>query len=396
MNPPDLAATSPPPPAPDLAPGGLLATVWSLCRRICSGGWALLGWITDLLIGLPALLAMVATTLMLPGLQLAAYGYMLSLTGRVARSGRIRDAMADLRTAKRTATGLLGTTISLAPALFILGLLEDGAFIEPTASHPGLWVAFCGLGVVGSLNTMGALKRRHGRLLAFFRPLCNSRTTVGYLRSAGFRPGLLAPAKSGLKAAWTWTEDHLWLGLRGVVTAGVWLAPGTLILTNAVQAPALLFLGGLFLIPAVTWLPVVLARLTLEDRLSVAVEPRRALQVYRRAPFAFALALVALMLPAMPLYLFKIEALPSPVLVAMTAALFVILLLPGKILSGWALARANRREEPVTWLVRWLVPCTVAPVVVAYVAAVAVSQLFVWEGRYGLIDHHAFLLPLPY
>src|SRR5690349_20347126 len=82
---------------------------------------------------------------------------------------------------------------------------------------------------------------------------------------------------------------------------------------------------------------------------------------FRRAPVAFAVALWAHLLAAIPLYVLKIEAIPRE-LVFLEGMVFLLFLFPARLAMGWALARSARCDRPRHWAVRWPVRFALLPV----------------------------------
>src|SRR5205807_9479757 len=114
-----------------------------------------------------------------------------------------------------------------------------------------------------------------------------------------------------------------------------------------------------------------------------------------RAPWAFAVAFVATLLFALPLYLLKIE------IVAREAAwlpslVFIVFIFPARLLTGWALARAARRPAPRHWFFRWTARLPLVPAAAFYVLVVFFTQYTSWNGVWGLYEQHAVLLPIPF
>jgi hypothetical protein len=127
-------------------------------------------------------------------------------------------------------------------------------------------------------------------------------------------------------------------------------------------------------------------------------------QQFRRAPLAFWFSFVITLLFALPLYLFKIEVPPYQAtwwisdlsFLSMTSLIFVAFIWPARFLTGWALARARKRERPRFILFRWAARLSLLPVAAIYVLLVYVTQYTSWYGAYSLFEQHAFLVPVPF
>ena len=70
-------------------------------------------------------------------------------------------------------------------------------------------------------------------------------------------------------------------------------------------------------------------------------EVRHARRLFARAPLAFFVALLFTLVLALPLYLLKIEIVPREA-AWLPSLLFVVSIFPARLLTGWALARAQR------------------------------------------------------
>ena len=71
--------------------------------------------------------------------------------------------------------------------------------------------------------------------------------------------------------------------------------------------------------------------------------------------------------------------------------LFVIFIFPARILTGWAMNRALRQEQPRHWFPRWLARLGILPIGLAYVLVVYLTPYLSWNGALSLLEQHAFL-----
>ena len=92
-------------------------------------------------------------------------------------------------------------------------------------------------------------------------------------------------------------------------------------------------------------LPFLQVRYAVEGRVSALFSLRSIRERFRRAPWAFAFALMVLLLAAVPLYLLKIEMIPREA-AWLPSLVFVIFLAPAHALVGWAYARSWRSLPP--------------------------------------------------
>ncbi|MGD0040550.1 MAG: hypothetical protein ABSE84_09100, partial [Isosphaeraceae bacterium] len=141
------------------------------------------------------------------------------------------------------------------------------------------------------------------------------------------------------------------------------VVPASLITANG-RYPLLGILGALILAFVAPSLPFLQVRYAVEGRVSALFSLRSIRERFRRAPWAFAFALMVLLLAAVPLYLLKIETIPREA-AWLPSLVFVIFLAP-------------------------------APVSLFYVLVVVLAQYTSWGGIWSLFEQHAFLLPVPF
>jgi hypothetical protein len=192
---------------------------------------------------------------------------------------------------------------------------------------------------------------------------------------------------------------YFWLGLRGFAGALVWLIVPVAILLVATRVPlggsiVLSLLGGFLLLLVAIHLPFLQAQFAQTDRFSAMFELREVRRLFLRAPLAFWFALLITLLFAVPLYFLKIELTPRE-LAWLPSLLFVIFIFPARILTGWAMNRALRQEQPRHWFPRWLARLGILPIGLAYVLVVYLTPYLSWNGALSLLEQHAFLVPAP-
>jgi hypothetical protein len=234
---------------------------------------------------------------------------------------------------------------------------------------------------------------RRGRLRHFLWPVGMPFWLARKLRAGG----LYAEARDGF---WEFVAalrlpHYFRLGLVGFLGTLAWLVlPASLIAASG-RFPALGFLGALLLAFVAPSLPFLQVRYAVEGRLSGLFSIRSVRERFRRAPWAFAFALMVLLLAAVPLYLLKIEMIPREA-AWLPSLVFVVFLAPAHLLVGWAYARSWRRYRPRHWLVRALGRLAIIPVALFYVLVVVLAQYTSWGGIWSLFEQHAFLLPVPF
>lgn len=358
--------------------------------------WIGKGW--EWLIGVVSLVAGLAILASIPIIQLLSLGYLLEVSGRVARSGRLRDGLVGVRKAARVGTVVFGTWLVLFPLRVLSEQWYAAQLIaadSPSARFlRGALIVLTGLAVV---HLMWAWFRG-GRLRHFLWPA--PLRLVHTLR----RGGWWAEARDG---AWQFVVSlrlpyYFWLGTRGFVGAVAWLLVPTMLLIGSTRLPQnqgagvlLGLIGGLMLAMVMLYLPFLQTRFAAENRLIAFFQVREVRRVFARAPLACWIALLITLASALPLYLLKIEATPQEV-VGLLSLVFVIFIFPARLVIGWAVGRANRRSERRHFLSRWVAGLGRLPLVAIYVLVLFFTQYTSWYGAWSMLEQHAVLVPVPF
>ena len=385
-----MTAASPPP--PEAASPADEAQRGHHSRR----GWlARLGAAIDWIFGLAALVGALAAFSVIPLLNFLSLGYLLHVSGTVAKTGRLRDGFIGVRKASALGSAVAGIWLVLWPARLIAQVWRDADLIAPGSPTANLWrVILIGASLLTLAHIAWAFVRG-GRLWHFLWPA--PLRLLRWLRS---------PDKSvaGVSRLGVWLVElrlpfYFWLGLRGFVGALAWLIVPVGLLLVATQLPTggalLVSLPSLLLLTVVAvHLPFLQAHFAETGRFAALFEWREDRSRFRRAPLAFWIALLVTLLFAIPLYLLKIELTPKELAWA-PSVLFVILIFPARLLTGWATNRSLRRDTDRHWSVRWLGRLAIVPVALAYGIAVFLNPFISWNGIYSLLEQHAFLVPAP-
>jgi len=385
------------------------------------------------LFGIAALIVGLSVLATIPGLQLLSLGYLLEVSGRVCRTGRLRSGFVGLFKAARLGSVLFCSWLLLWIPRLASSLYQDALSIDPGGKAAAFWKAAVILTTVWVVLHIAAATYRGGRLRYFLWP-----RPIRFLRRF-FSPQGYAEARD---AVWDFVSGlrlphYLFLGWRGFAGGFVWLVVPISLLAAGRSAPVVGFLGGLLLAVVVMYLPFLQTRMAAENRLLAILEVHPIRQAYKRAPIAFALALLVTLAFALPLYLLKIELIPREA-AWLPSLLFVMFIFPARLLCGWALARAKRRAErtsleapsdngqpaeavepgapgdvrepadtirdrdsfaqgrPRHWLWRYAGRMVMLPAAGIYVLIVYFTQYLSWYGVWSLYEQHAFLLPVPF
>lgn len=347
------------------------------------------------LFGLAALIAGLAACSVIPVLNFISLGYLLNVSGTVARTGRLRDGFIGVRQAAVIGRMAAGAWLVLWPVRLVSGVWQDAQLIAPASASANAWrIGLIALTFL-TFAHIGWACVRGGKLRHFFWPQPSK--ILPWLRQAGKFERLqnvVGEYVVGMRLPY-----FFWLGARGFVGAFAWLALPVGIFLLATRLPTggaaiLSLLGIILLLPAVALLPFLQGRLAFTGEFRAMFDWRAVRSLFQRAPFAFWLALLVTLLFAVPLYLLKIELTPRE-LAWLPSLVFVVFIFPARILTGWAIARALRRDQPRHVLVRWLGRLAILPVVLAYVLIVYATPYISWNGARALLEQHAFLVPAP-
>ncbi len=377
------APTSPPPRAGTSSSGP---------RSVARRAVRFLGSTWEWCFGTVTLIGGLAVLAAIPVVQFLSLGYLLEAGGRVARTGRFRDGFVGVRKAARVGAIVLGTWLMLLPLRLVASLATSAQLIDPDGPVARRWRT--GLLIATFLMAVHivAAWSRGGRLRHFLWPF-----NAVWLARRLWRGGYYAQARD---AVWDFAVSlrlpyYFWLGVRGCAGAFVWLVVPATLLAAGRLAGGLGLVGGILLVLVVLYLPFLQVRFAVENRFRALFELRAVRDRFARAPWAFAVALVITLLFAVPLYLLKIELVPREV-AWLPGLVFIVFIFPARLLTGWALARAERRPAPRHWLFRWVGRLGMLPAAAAYVVIVFFSQYAAWAGVASLYDQHAFLLPVPF
>lgn len=350
----------------------------------------------DSLFGFFAVIVSLAVISVIPVLNLLSLGYMLEASARVARSGKWRDGFIGLQNFSRLGKIAFGVWFWVLPLRLIYSFWVDAELIDPGGPRAGeLRAVFAVSTSLVAVHLLWALIRG-GKLRHFFWP-----APIALFRWLGESHSFFASWRKTISFIKTLSlYKYFQTGLYGFLVAAAWLALPVLILFlggNLQQdGPAFLisFLGGIQLGTVALFLPFLQTRVAMTRSLREGFAIFSIHGLFRRAPIAFWFALLVTLLFSLPLYLLKIELTPREV-AWLPNLVFVFFLFPARILAGWAVHRAEKRELPRIWITRWMARFAALPVVTLYVLVVWLAQYLSWHGSLSLIEQHAFLVPAP-
>ncbi len=375
---------------------GAFARLRHRVRRTAGSIGRGIAWSLHRAFGLVSLISLLAVVATFPVVQLLSLGYLLEATGRVARTGRLRTGLPGLTLAARLGGWLLGTWLVGWPLRAAAGMWYSSALINGGGGPTRFWyLVMVGTGALTALHLF-SVYLRGGRLRHFFWPA----PRLAVRRLAG--KGVWGEARDSFwQLVMSMHLGRLWrLGWRGFAGAILWLFVPISLLVLASRSPAPVavlsgLLGGLLLATVVLYLPFLQAQFAMTGLWRDLFAVGRVRARFRRAPIAFWIALLVTLAFALPLYLLKAELVPREA-AWLPSLVFVLFILPARLLTGWAIARSERREAMRHWFFRHLARLGMLPLVAIYVLVVYFTQYVSWYGGWSLYEQHAFLVPVPF
>lgn len=366
------------------------------CPHVLRQPFRFAGWLVRAAFGIVSLTLLLAVIAAIPIVNFLALGYLLEVEGRVARTGRLRDAFLLLDVAPRIGSIVLGTWLWLLPLRLAGVARRDAYFIEPGGPADRFWTVFAPvLAVLIGTHICLALSRG-GSLSCFFRPIRNLRWLLRKRRDADYVAHTTAAVQDFIGRLRL--KHHFWLGLRGFLGASIWLVIPTAMFAAAGPDKGaqnlLAFLGAVGLVLVLSWLPFLQARFALTGRFRAMFELRTIRRLYREAPIAWLLAIAVVYVLALPLYLPKVFLLPQDAMWLITLV-FIVTIYPARVVTGWALHRAITRDRKSWFGWRWLSRTIMLPLLALYVFLLFFTPMIGEHGKGVLFEHHALLLPLP-
>ncbi len=333
----------------------------------------------------------------LPILQLASLGYLLESSGRWARGRPFRECLPGLKLAGSIGTVAFWIALSSVPVYLVRDLAASSNLIAPDTSLASRWqIGAAIIGVTWCLYVSWALLRG-GRLWHFLWP-----APVRFVREF-FHVRTWQTAADNLQAVVGQFRfiTLMKLGFFGSIGALIYLIiPGAIILAG-IHAPrdgakAILTLVGIIaMLVMLQYLPFLQMRYAQTGRFRSFLEISAVRRGFQRAPWLHAIAMLLLVVLAIPLYLLRIEAPPSQ-LVWTLCVFFVLFNIPAKFMLAWAVRYSEQRTKKRAWYNRypaWLLMIASLPI---YILFLYLATLASWDGSAVVIVQHAFLLPVPF
>jgi len=359
------------------------------------------GWLIRSLFGIASLILLLAVVAAIPIVNFLALGYLLEVEGRVARTGKLRNAFPLLPFAPRIGSIVLGVGGWLLAVRLVADRAAVATQIDPGGrGQQGFKVVFAFLVACHLCLALA----RGGSFGCFLRPLKNLLWFLKRMRDGDYWETAnqhIATFVKGLRL-----KHHFWLGLRGFAGAFIWLVIPSALLATASQPEGgqvlVTVFGGMCLILVFTWVPFLQARFAAEQRFSAMFELRAIRDLYGYSSLVWLLAVVLTYVLSLPLYLAKVQ-LPPADLIWLVTVIFVVSIYPTKVVTGWAYHRALKKRADALLAKRrrpFVVPLmgrgAMLPLLGIYVFLVFFTQAISKHGKLALFEHHAFLMPAPF
>lgn len=350
---------------------------------------------------LGCLLVLLAVVSAVPLVQLAALGYLLEAAARMARGGRWSQALPGRRTAGRLGTFAAIATLAWLPVWLMTDVSYSAQLLQPGTTEAAIWRWGAFAVTVLWITYVGWAAIRGGRWWHFLWP-----APLRFSKSIWRQETWWAASENLYNCV---SELHFvrlwWLGARAAFGALVWTCIPVSMMIIGQRADDFRLAAIVGLLGAVAmglimlYLPFLQIQLAVSNRFASMADLLQVRHRFLYAPLAHAVALLLLCVLCIPLYLLRIEATPSELLWA-PSLVFVIFMLPSKLMLGAAMGYAERRRwrYPTrlrTRFVRWPARLVAFASVVLYVGSLYVAQLVAGQGALVMYFQHAFLVPAP-
>ncbi len=396
--------------------------------------------------GIVSIVILLAITASIPILQFISFGYLIEVSGRLARQRTFRDAMIGLSKASKLGGVIVGCWLTCLPVRLLSSIWEEAYLIDSGSSATLIAKNCLVLLIVLSVCHIFTALICGGRLRYFFWPLIAPASLSIWLgrRLTGIKAirfvikytlGLIAPniekdiSNAKPIGAWfpplillsrirteniyTTTRDNTWsffaslnlkyymlLGLKGFVGSFAWLLVPTLLLVSASYEESglsILFgiLGVLFAIPIFGTLLFLQTHFSVDGKLVRFIEIGQVWKNFGRAPIAHLFALTVSLVLALPLFLLKIETIPNELLWTLSLV-FIIFSWPARLALGWAYRRGKTASRSRRWWLRYPMLLASVPVALAFSIILTLTRYVSWNGALSLFENHVFLLPAPF
>lgn len=367
------------------------------CPRIFQHPLKACAWALRAGFGIVSLVLILAVIAAIPVVNFLALGYLLEVEGRVARTGKLRDAFLLLDVAPRIGSIALGIWLWILPLRMLGAARRDAYFLDPGGNSDQFLEIFSPVAAAMVATHLCLALARGGSLSCFFRPIKNLRWLIKRWKSGDY----MTHATAGMQDFFRRLQfrHHFWLGVRGFAGAFIWLVIPTALFASATPGGGarniFAFIGGIGLMVVFSWLPFLQAGFAMSGRWGAMFDRRTVRHLFRRTPLAWFAATAVVYVLALPLYLPKVYLLPQDAMWVMTI-IFIVTIYPARVFTGWVVHRAIHKETHPWFGFRWLSRWLTVPLLGLYVLLVFFTPAISEHGKGVLFEHHALLLPVPF
>jgi hypothetical protein len=353
-------------------------------------------WLAGRSWDLSSLCLLIAIVAAVPVIQFASLGYLLYAAGNLANGKPWRTALPGLRTAGKLGTFALFAAVTWLPVFVMTDLAYSAQLLQPSSAAARGWRAAAFVFAFAWVVYVGWAAVRGGRWWNFLWPApLRFVQSIWQPRTWSRASDELYDLVTGLQFPRLW-----WLGVRASVGALLWTCIPVSLMIIGERAQDFKLAGLVGLVGAVgmtivmLYLPMLQVHMAARDRFAEIFNVQAVRRGFAKAPWFYAASIFVLCALAIPLYLLRIEATPSQ-LVWAPSLVFVLFMLPAKLLMGTAYGYSQRRSQSRHWSLRWTAWGFEVAGVLVYVGALYLAQFVAWQGAFVMYFQHAVLVPAP-
>ena len=354
-------------------------------------------WLIRAAFGIISLILLLAVVAAIPIVNFLAMGYLLEVEARVARTGRLRDALLLLDVAPRIGSIVFGIWLWLLPLRLLATARVDAYWIDPGGDADQFMALLTPIATAIVSTHLCLALARGGSFACFFRPIRNIRWLIERFRNADYMAHATAGVQDFMQRLRL--QHHFLLGFQGFLGAFAWLLLPSALFASAVPGGGgrnvISFVGALGLILCFLWVPFLQARFAVTGHWRSMFDLSTVRELFRYAPLAWLIAIAVTYVLTLPLYLAKVYLLPQDLMWLITI-IFIVTIFPARVVTGWAMHRAIKRKERPGSQFAWLSRSIMLPLIGLYVFLLFFTPLISEHGKGVLFEHHALLLPVPF
>lgn len=342
-----------------------------------------------------SMLVLLASIAVVPILNFISLGYLIQMGANISQTGRLTDGLLGIKKSAVLGRMVFGSWLCFWPARLVFELKMAAQLTDPSGQQADFYGFLSTFILFLTLLHILWACLRGGKLRHFIWPA--PLAFYKWLKT----PQTLKPILKNIFQYFSGTElkQYFILGFKAFLGAMLWLiAPVSLLIFASFLPPAGMLLSlpaGLLLMWVVLHLPFLQIQLANQQNFKAIFDIKPIRLGFKKAPLMSWLALLITLLFALPLYLLKIELTPEEI-AWLPSLLFVFFIFPARLMVGWAMFRAKKREAFSHWSLRWIARLAALPVLLGYAVLVFITQYLSWNGSYSLLEQHAFLVPAPW